>query len=132
VCLNKQTSGLYNCLVLHGISKVQQTTLVISTAHFSKEELISLLQKRNKEAYFYLYDKYAPALYGIILKAVKDEKIAVRILKIGFQKIWEQCHSLDCIKQSLFVWMHSIIYKEIKATTEVTIVEKNNYTEQVA
>jgi DNA-directed RNA polymerase specialized sigma24 family protein len=104
---------------------------VIATAHFSEQELIDLLQKKNREAYIYLYDRYAPALYGVIFKAVKNEKIAAHILERGFQKIWEQCHSLDCINQSLFIWMHSIVYKEMKATREVTIVEKTSRLQQL-
>jgi DNA-directed RNA polymerase specialized sigma24 family protein len=99
---------------------------VIATAHFSEQELIDLLQKKNREAYIYLYDRYAPALYGVIFKAVKNEKVAAHILERGFQKIWEQCHSLVCIKQSLFMWMHSIISKEMKAA-EIT-----NYSQKVA
>jgi hypothetical protein len=105
---------------------------VTSTRKFSEKELINLLQKKNREAYVYLYDKYAPALYGVILKQVKNEKIAANVLSKGFQKIWHECDTVNCIKQSVFIWMYSLMYKEIKAVTvSINGEEKAEYDQLV-
>ena len=94
-----------------------------SNTKFSDKELIKLLQQNNKEAFLYLYNKYSAPLYGSICKTVKNEKLAAKILEIGFIKIWESCSSISCIKTSLFAWMYGIINKQINTAskTEETV-----------
>lgn len=78
-------------------------------------ELAKLLKHRDKNAFDYLYDTYAPSLYGVIIKLVKDKDLAGQILKKAFIQIWNDSSTFDYTKQSLFIWMYSITYKAAKA-----------------
>jgi RNA polymerase sigma-70 factor (ECF subfamily) len=82
---------------------------------FSDFQLIKLLQQQDTNAFSFIYDTYAPALFGTILKIVKDDKLASDILEKSFLTIWKESTKLDHTKQSLFAWMYSITYKMAKA-----------------
>ena len=56
----------------------------------------------------YLYDHYAPALYGVISRIVKVEDVAEEVLQDTFIKIWEKINSYDANKGKLFTWMLNI------------------------
>lgn len=71
-------------------------------------ELINLLQQKQLHAYEFLYDRYAPMLYGVICKLVKDEMMAENVLKKSFIQIWNQLATMQPVKSNLFIWMHNI------------------------
>ncbi|KAA6438312.1 RNA polymerase sigma factor [Dyadobacter flavalbus] len=75
---------------------------------FTENELVTLLKTNNKAAYEYLYDHYAPALYGIVRKIVKDDSRADDVMQDSFIKIWKHMASYDAEKGSLFTWMLNI------------------------
>ena len=72
---------------------------------YSEEELVHLLQLRDKPAFSYLYDNYAPALNNIIYRMVEDVSLAEDILQEAFVKIWNNFASYDKSKGRLFTWM---------------------------
>lgn len=78
-----------------------------------------MLPSKNKDvdAYTYLYDKYAPALYGVILKLTPDVQIANYILEKSFLKIWHELNGYDASKGKIFSLMLRITLQECK--TEV-------------
>ena len=55
-----------------------------------------------------LYDSYAPALYGCILKWVNEEKLAAQILEKSFVQIWRNCQTVECLPTRIFPWMYAI------------------------
>ncbi len=73
-----------------------------------ESEIRLLLNRKDKLALEYLYDCYAPALYGAILRLVKDRADSERLLHKTFLTIWQQVGSNDYNNKSLFVWMHNI------------------------
>jgi RNA polymerase sigma-70 factor (ECF subfamily) len=75
---------------------------------YSEEELVLQLQNRNQQAFSYLYDNYAGALNGAILKLVDDNTLAEDILQEAFVKIWNNFSSYDATKGRLFTWMVNI------------------------
>ncbi|GGB96249.1 RNA polymerase sigma factor [Dyadobacter sediminis] len=75
---------------------------------FPENELVTLLKNNNKAAYEYLYDHYAPSLYGIARKIVKDDSRADDVMQDSFIKIWKHMASYDAGKGSLFTWMLNI------------------------
>ena len=79
--------------------------------HLSDQELLLLLKKKDEKALSYLYDLYAPALYGLILKNVGNEELASEILKSTFVNVWKECQKTDCIKRRLFTWFVSLTHK---------------------
>jgi RNA polymerase sigma factor (sigma-70 family) len=75
---------------------------------YSEEELVSLLQNHDEEAFSYLYDNYSAALFGIIYRKVEDKELAEDILQEVFVKIWNNFTNYDSMKGRLFTWMLSI------------------------
>ncbi len=74
-------------------------------AGISEEELVGLLRKGDQSAMGILYDKYAAALYGVILRIVHSEESAEDLLQETFVKIWMGFSSYDGSKGRLFTWM---------------------------
>jgi RNA polymerase sigma-70 factor (ECF subfamily) len=75
---------------------------------YTEPELIDLLKLRQQTAFSYLYDNYAPALYGIIVSIVPDSELANDVLQEVFVKIWKQVLTYDASKGRLFTWMMNI------------------------
>ena len=74
----------------------------------TEDELVSRLFKQDREAFAYLYDNYAPALYGIIFRIVQKEEIARDVLQECFLKIWSNFTQYDKTKGRLFTWTVNI------------------------
>ena len=75
---------------------------------YSEAELVAALQERNQQAFSYLYDNYAGALNGVIVRMVDDPALAEDILQEAFLKIWNNFSSYDAAKGRLFTWMVNI------------------------
>lgn len=73
-----------------------------------EDELILLLQGKDKRGFVMLYDNYSPALYGIILKIVRIEEIAEDVMQDAFVKIWKNMDSYNASKGSLFTWILNV------------------------
>jgi RNA polymerase sigma factor (sigma-70 family) len=76
--------------------------------HYTEDELVRDLKAGNKEAFSYLYDHYSAALYGLLLRIVRDEEQAQDLLQESFIKIWKNISSYDSTKGRLFTWMLNI------------------------
>lgn len=55
-----------------------------------------------------LYDRYAPALLGIITRIISDEKEAVKLLEVTFTKVWSEMDQYKPEKQPIFAWLLTI------------------------
>lgn len=87
-------------------------------------KLVNALKNRDQEAFSHLYDKYAPMLYGIIVKSVKDEQIAVEILKDSFLKFWNECNNVEQNCRSLFPWLYTTTCKTALQNYQVQLTLK--------
>lgn len=74
----------------------------------SEEALVEKLGQRDEKAFQWLYDKYSAALYGVVLKVVKDDDQAQDLLQDIFIKIWKNLDSYDAEKGRLFTWMLNV------------------------
>lgn len=74
----------------------------------TEQELVESLKKKDQQAYSYLYDNYAGALYGIIIKMLHKEETAQDLLQEVFVKIWRNIDSYDPGKGRLYTWMLNI------------------------
>jgi RNA polymerase sigma factor (sigma-70 family) len=79
-----------------------------SNLPFTEDVLVKKLQQREEQAFHLLYDQYSPALYGVILKVVRDEEAARDVLQDSFVKIWRNIPSYDSQKGRLFTWLLNI------------------------
>src|SRR6185312_7052186 len=75
-------------------------------------ELITLLRSNKEKGISCLYDKYAPALNGIIVRIVKSEKKSEEVLQKTFLKITYTIEHFNGEHCSLFTWMSRIARQE--------------------
>ena len=66
------------------------------------------LQNGDKAAFEQLYDRYADALYGMVIRMVKDEDLAKDVIQESFIKIWKNASKYDSHKASIFTWMYQV------------------------
>ena len=71
-------------------------------------QLVSRLKARDRNAFTYLYDYYSPALYGIILRVVKNEEIAEEVLQDSFFKVWDCIGQYTATRGRLFTWLFKV------------------------
>ena len=94
---------------------------MIKSAKLTEEQLFMLLKQKNELGFSYLYDRYAPLIYGILLRETKNTRLASEILKNTFVSIVNECDNLDCIKQSLFTWLLVLMKKTAREDFKVNI-----------
>ena len=101
---------------------------------YTEEELLNLLKNKDGNAFSYLYDNYSAALYGVILRILKqDEGAAEDILQDAFMKIWSKIAMYDASKGTLFTWMLNIARNSaIDALRTVKRVEVFSIDEKVS
>ena len=99
-----------------------------------EQEIIYLLQKEDKKATSLLYENYADARYGVILKVITDQDTAQDVLQETFVKVWKNAQSYDASKAKLFTWLYRIAYNaaidkvrsESKKTKKEVQIESSN------
>jgi RNA polymerase sigma factor (sigma-70 family) len=76
---------------------------------YNEQELVVALKQRNNQAYGYLYDNYAGALFSIIKQIITDnEELAADVLQVVFINIWRKIETYDQSKGRLFTWMLNV------------------------
>lgn len=73
-------------------------------------ELVIGLQKKHEGAFSVLYDDFSAALFGVILRIVKNKSASEEILQDVFVKIWKHIDTYDANKGTLFTWMLNITH----------------------
>ncbi|WP_276482668.1 sigma-70 family RNA polymerase sigma factor [Paraflavitalea pollutisoli] len=67
--------------------------------------LVDLLRQQDKEAFKTLYDRYAAAIYGLLLDILENRQAATQLLEETFQEAFDTIHHYDPTKQSPFTWL---------------------------
>ena len=76
---------------------------------YTEQELVRALKDRNNQAFGFLYDNYAGALYSIIKQIITDNnELAGDVLQEVFINIWRKIETYDQTKGRLFTWMLNI------------------------
>jgi len=70
--------------------------------------LIKRLQEKDATALSLLYDQYAPAINGVIIRICKDEALAEELLQETFMKIWDKAALYDPEKGRFYTWAYRI------------------------
>ncbi len=73
-----------------------------------EEKIIAMLRHQNDGAIALLYDNYAPALFGIIVRVVRSQELAEQVLQDTFVKVWKNATHFDSGKGRLFTWLLNI------------------------
>lgn len=79
-----------------------------SEVHANESYLVAQLKGQEKGALSYLYDHYSAALYGMVLRIVKQECLAEEVLQDVFLKIWNTIGQYNADKGRLYTWMFRI------------------------
>jgi RNA polymerase sigma factor (sigma-70 family) len=85
-----------------------EINLSLDHPHYTETELVAALRTKDQHAFSYLYDHYAPALNGVVMKMIDDENLAQDILQDAFVKIWTNIPQYQKDKGRLFTWMLNI------------------------
>src|SRR5580700_8499194 len=76
---------------------------------YTEQELVVALKGRDNQAFAFLYDHYAGALYSIIRQIITDNsELPGDVLQEVFINIWRKIESYDPNKGRLFTWMLNI------------------------
>ena len=70
--------------------------------------LIQQLKDKDERALSLLYDKYAGAIYSVIIKMVRDEGKAQNLLQDTFMTVWDKAESYDAGKGRFYTWVFRI------------------------
>lgn len=73
-----------------------------------QDNLIERLVQQDLAALSDLYDKYGPALFGIVLRIVQSRELAEQVVQDTFVKVWKKSADYDPQKGRLFTWLLNI------------------------
>jgi len=77
-------------------------------SRLSETDLISGLRLGDQKTVEILYDMYSGSLYGVILRILKEEKVAEDTLQETFLRIWQRFSLYNPAKGRLFTWMSNL------------------------
>lgn len=75
---------------------------------YDEHELVTALRAKDDQAFGYLYDHYAGALYTVVKQVVGDVDVSDDVLQETFVNIWRRIDQYDETKGRLFTWMLNI------------------------
>ena len=70
--------------------------------------LIQQLKNKDEQALALLYDKYAGAIFSVIIKMIRDEGKAQNLLQDTFMTVWEKSEQYDENKGRFYTWVYRI------------------------
>ncbi len=72
-------------------------------------QLLTRTAAGDESAFAALYDRFAPGLFSMMVKMMRDEKEAEDVLQEGFSQIWRRAASYDPERSSPFTWAVMIL-----------------------
>lgn len=80
----------------------------MSPTSLPEERLVLALREHRSSDFSLLYDAYAPRLYGVLMRLVKDPALAEDLLQDAFVKIWQNSTYYNPDQGRLFTWVVAI------------------------
>jgi RNA polymerase sigma-70 factor (ECF subfamily) len=74
----------------------------------AEDEMLFCLQSNDQRHFSKLYDRFSPALFGLIQKWIKDKEVAENLLQDVFIKAWRSRELYNAAKGRLFTWLYRI------------------------
>jgi RNA polymerase sigma-70 factor, ECF subfamily len=75
----------------------------------SDEQLIAAVAQGDRRAFETLYDRYAPAVFGLSLRTLRDREVAEEAVQEIFWRIWQRAGSFDR-SRSFAPWLFGIAH----------------------
>jgi len=79
--------------------------MVQTDKYFSEQTMAELIKQGSLKAFNILYDKYAPALLGAIIRITGEQTAADNILQQTFIELWNNKYTYAPLKETIFTWM---------------------------
>jgi len=76
--------------------------------------LFNKLRAKDAAAFKVLYHQYAAAIFGCIIRSVKDQEKARSILEQTFCEVWQSFPEYNETNVSIFTWIHRIASRKIR------------------
>ncbi len=76
------------------------------------EALMASVVAGDSAAFEELYDRYAPAVLGMLVKMLQDRPLAEEVLQESFWRVWEKAHSFSEERGSFRTWIFSIAKRQ--------------------
>jgi RNA polymerase sigma-70 factor (ECF subfamily) len=73
-------------------------------------QLVAAVAQGDRCAFETIYDHYAPAVFGLALRMLRDRKVAEEIVQEVFWRIWQRADRFDCTR-SFAPWLFGIAHK---------------------
>ena len=74
-----------------------------------EKNMVVLFQQGDKSDYLKLYNKYAPAVLGVLTRTLGNQKLAEECVSESFCKMWTERLNYNPAKERLFTWMLKIV-----------------------
>ncbi|MEO6870462.1 MAG: sigma factor [Ginsengibacter sp.] len=74
-------------------------------------QLAVFIEEKNLHCMDYFYEKYSPALYGIIIRIINDTHLAEECLAATFEKAWNEIAAFRSSGNSFFTWLINLARK---------------------
>jgi RNA polymerase sigma-70 factor (ECF subfamily) len=68
-------------------------------------DLAAILRQRDRQSFDWLYSQYAPLVFGMILKMVKENAAAENLLLETFVAVWRDLDEFDAKNGTLPAWI---------------------------
>lgn len=72
------------------------------------KNIVILFQRGHESDYLNLYNKYAPAVLGVLTRTLGNQQLAEECAKEAFCRIWAERLNYNPDKERLFTWMLKI------------------------
>ena len=93
-------------------------------------ELVDLIEKKDRNAFLFIYDKYSPGIYGIILSKVQYPTDAEEILRKTFMVFYQNGSAAFCSYKSIFICLYKTVESLLKSKSMMYIIrckEENTF-----
>jgi RNA polymerase sigma factor (sigma-70 family) len=80
--------------------------------------MVNMFRYGDKDEYSKLYTKYAPAVLGVLIRTLGDQKLAEECMHEVFCRIWTERANYNPEKERLFTWIIKIVKNCIAGLSE--------------
>jgi RNA polymerase sigma-70 factor, ECF subfamily len=92
----------------------------------SNTELLLLLRKGDRVAFYHIYERYSKRIYGFVLRYIKQDADAEEIVQEVFVKIWEARNRIDAYS-SFESFLFTIAYNTTINLLRKRVTEKKYF-----
>ena len=80
-------------------------TYHILTADATEADFIQAIQSNTRDGYDMVYQRYSSTLYGMIVKTVRVESVAMQLFAETITDLWTRINEYDAAKMDLLRWI---------------------------